>query len=75
MANTSTVVTISGRAVAEARLRKGMTLRDLAGACGLDYSFLSRVERGLGQPGARQLPALAAALGLEVDQLFAKDAA
>ena len=76
MPNISTAVTISGQVIVRARMRKGMTLRDLSGACKelgspIDYSFLSRIERGLSQPTPRCLPVLAQALGLEVDDLFA----
>ena len=78
MSNTSTAVTISGQAVVRARLRKGMTLRQLADACEelgspIDYSFLSRIERGLSQPRPRVLPVLAQALDLTVDDLFAAE--
>ena len=75
MPNNSTAITISGQVILRGRLRKGMTLRDLSARCGelgapIDYSFLSRIERGLSQPTPRVLPALAAALGLSVDDLF-----
>ena len=75
MPNNSTAITISGQVILRGRLRKGMTLRDLSARCGelgapIDYSFLSRIERGLSQPTPRVLPALAEALGIEVDDLF-----
>ena len=75
MPNNSTAITISGQVILRGRLRKGMTLRDLSARCRslgapIDYSFLSRIERGLSQPTPRVLPALAEALGIEVDDLF-----
>ena len=75
MPKNNTADTISGQVILRGRRRKGMTLRDLSARCGelgapIDYSFLSRIERGLSQPTPRVLPALAAALGIEVDDLF-----
>lgn len=35
----------------EKRRERGLTLRDLNGKMGIAYSYLSRAERGLSQPG------------------------
>ena len=77
MPNNSTAITVSGRVLLRGRLRKGLTLRDLSARCAelgspINYSFLSRIERGISQPSARVLPVLAEALGLEVDDLLAE---
>jgi len=79
MANNSPAATVNGKVILRGRLRKGMTLRDLDSRCRelgrpVHYSFLSRIERGLGQPSPHLLPVLAAAIGLEVDDLFTEDA-
>ena len=77
MPNMQAGITINGRAIQLERLRKGLTLRDLAArcaehGCAVEPSVLSRTERG-SQPSPRLLPALAAALGLDVDDLLVID--
>lgn len=59
------------------RLRKrlGFTLEGLADAAGLTKSYLSKVERGLSSPSIATALKLAAALDVNVEQLFADGAA
>lgn len=79
MGNASTAVRIDGQLVARARLRKGMTLREVEARCKelgspISFTSLSRIECGKSQPTARCVPVLAEALGVEVDALFAEAA-
>lgn len=72
---------ISGVALRRARLRKGWTQRQLAEECrrlGTPVSDgnIARAERGTrGGIGVRKLPALAEALGVDVDDLLPEDLA
>ena len=62
----------TGRAIRARRAELGMTLRDLADACGISYSYLSEIERG--GSGKRvttdKLMAVAHALGLTPSDLL-----
>ena len=66
---------LNGTAIRRARIRKGMSLRDVAKACALrecpvDASNLARAERGRpGGIGPRKIPILAEVLGLSIDEL------
>ena len=55
-----------GAAIRERRKRLGMTLRELALACGLSVPFLSQVERNQALPSLVSLTAIAGALGVEM---------
>ncbi|MER8220308.1 helix-turn-helix transcriptional regulator [Streptomyces sp. NPDC094143] len=60
--------------VKQGRLRRGMTLRDLAEKCAADGvpvgpSTLSRIERGKQVPRPRLMSVLAALLDLDVEDL------
>jgi transcriptional regulator with XRE-family HTH domain len=72
---------IDGRAILNARLRKGWTQRQVADRCEelgqrVDDTFISRCERGAAiRPSPRFLPVLATALDLEFDDLFMKEGA
>ena len=59
----------------EQRARQGLTREQLAVAAGRSHSLVAQVERGVIQPGAGSLGALARALQCEVGDLFAPDAA
>src|SRR3990172_9048365 len=52
-----------GRRCRERRTEKGLTLRELAGRCGLSPRFLAQVETGRGNISVRNLASLARALG------------
>ncbi|MBL8792702.1 MAG: helix-turn-helix transcriptional regulator [Planctomycetia bacterium] len=54
-----------GKRLRQLRISKGFTLRTLAEAAGVDFTFLSKIENGKPgyQPGADTIRALAAALG------------
>jgi transcriptional regulator with XRE-family HTH domain len=74
-------VSINGTALKDARLRMGWSLRALSDATAdagqrVDFSNISRYERGTLQPFPRTLKAMADALGVTVDDLRAgEDAA
>jgi transcriptional regulator with XRE-family HTH domain len=65
-------VDVGERLRAVRRLRR-LTLRDVAGRAGVSESFVSQVERGRTSPSIASLQRLAAAVGLEVSDLFAGD--
>ncbi len=46
------------------RLRKGLTVRDLAQRIGRSVGFISQIERGLSQPSVEDLQAISDALGV-----------
>jgi len=56
--------------VREIRLRRGLTLKELAKkAGGMSYPFLSNVETGKADPSLSTLTRLAKALGVTVSEL------
>jgi transcriptional regulator with XRE-family HTH domain len=60
-----------GAAIRRARLRRGLTLKEVGHACGLSESMLSQVERGLKRPGFESMFRLADAVGLRASRLIA----
>lgn len=59
-----------GRAVRERRAEIGVTLEQLAAACGVSAAALSRIERALMTPGLPSALAIARALGVGIDELL-----
>lgn len=59
-----------GRFVREQREAKGLTQEDLAGAAGLDRTYISHLERGRRNPGLLHLRRLAKALGVQPSEFF-----
>jgi transcriptional regulator with XRE-family HTH domain len=59
-----------GEALRKLRLERGLTLKQLAEACGLSVSFLSQAERGLSSISVATLERVAAALGLSLREFF-----
>ncbi|HXH96541.1 MAG TPA: cupin domain-containing protein [Gaiellaceae bacterium] len=55
------------------RLLRRRTLKDVAAAAGVSESFVSQLERGRTGASVASLQRLAAALGIEVSDLFATD--
>lgn len=53
----------SGRVIQTARKAQNLSLRDLAELAEVDYSMLSKVERGLVEPSPRWMKAVTDALG------------
>lgn len=56
----------AGRVLREARKAQKLTLRDLSLLAEVDYSMLSKVERGLIDPSPRWLKAVTDALGRQM---------
>ncbi len=56
-----------GRCLAQARLEKRLTQRQVAKAAHVDQGQVSEVERGVGNPTLRILTAVANAVGLNVE--------
>ena len=54
------------------RLARRLTLRDVAHAAGVSESFVSQLERGRTSASVATLQRLAAALGIEISDLFAE---
>ena len=54
----------------ELREAAGLSQEDLARMLGLDRSTIAKWEGGASRPTASKLPALAAALGCSIDDLF-----
>lgn len=59
-----------GRAVRRRRLKLGLSQRQAAAQWGLERTFLSRLERGLGNPNLQQLMTLAQGLEVSLTELF-----
>src|SRR5258705_13910757 len=55
------------------RLLRRRTLKDIAAAAGVSESFVSQLERGRSSASVATLQRLAAALGIEVSDLFAPE--
>src|ERR1700728_3021538 len=59
-----------GQRIRDVRRKKGMTLRQAAGAAGVSESFLSQVERGLANPSVASLRRIADAMRERVASFF-----
>jgi transcriptional regulator with XRE-family HTH domain len=59
-----------GRRIRTARLRRGLTLREVAAKVGVTPSALSQLERGRINPTLATLKAISAALNLTIGNLF-----
>jgi transcriptional regulator with XRE-family HTH domain len=61
-----------GQRIREAREEAGLSARRLEEACGLDHSFISKLEKGKYQSvSTKSLTALANALDLPIEDLYA----
>ncbi len=60
-----------GKNLKDARRRRGLSQEDLAGQAGLDRTYVSQLERGIGNPSLRILSQLAAALEVQLKDLMA----
>lgn len=59
-----------GRFIRQQRESQDLTQEDLAGAAGLDRTYISHLERGLRNPGLLHLRRLAKALGIHPSEFF-----
>ena len=55
------------------RTRKQLTQEELAERSGLSYKFIGEIERGTGNPTIETVSQLAAALDIEIAELFAAE--
>ncbi len=63
------VRTLFGRSVRRRRENKALTQEKLAEKAGLDPTYISGIERGLRNPGIRNVARIAKALGLTTAEL------
>ena len=56
--------------IANMRIARGMTRKQLAEAIGGKQTYITRRERGVVTPSAKKLAAIAAALGCRMDELM-----
>jgi transcriptional regulator with XRE-family HTH domain len=55
--------------IKELRKARGLTQKELGDLAGLDHSFISRAERGESELSAASLMAIAAALGVDMNEI------
>jgi transcriptional regulator with XRE-family HTH domain len=60
-----------GRAVRVLRTERGLERKDLAGAAGMSYAYLSEIETGKKRPSSKALFVIAEALGVRPAELLA----
>ena len=58
-----------GQEIAEARKKEKMTQSELAARVGTDKTYISRIERGLIEPGIGLFCQIAHALGMQVEMV------
>ena len=63
-----------GDRLREARAARGLSLRAMAARLGVSASLISQVETGRARPSVRTLYAIAAELGISLDELLFSDA-
>lgn len=61
--------------IRELRLRKGLTLHQLAGLTGMSVAMISQVERGITDPSLETLRRISEALEVPLFDLFREDEA
>jgi transcriptional regulator with XRE-family HTH domain len=52
-----------------ARIRKEMTVQQVADAAGISKSYYSMIENGHRKPSGKVAPRIAAVLGVDIDQI------
>ncbi|GAB2563351.1 hypothetical protein GCM10027190_11230 [Spirosoma areae] len=57
-----------GKAIKQERIKKGVTQEELADRCGLDRTYISKIERGLKNPTLSVVWEIAT-MGLKIDFL------
>lgn len=65
-----TTIRLIGRTIKELRLRRGLTLEELAEKSGCTPGFISQVERNQAAPSVTTLYAIASVLGVQVTDFF-----
>ena len=72
MKNIKELYLLIGQKIREARKRKNITLEELAGKVGRNWSFLSQIERGRSIPSIETLYLICDALEISLSDLFEK---
>lgn len=57
------------KAIRELRIEQGITQEDLAHGAGITVGHLSKIERGLANPGWSTVEAIAGALGVKMAEI------
>jgi len=55
-----------GKQLRKERIKRDLTVLELAKACGISHSYVTLIENGQRLPGKRIIPKIAAALNLEI---------
>lgn len=64
------LITSVGRNIRKAREAKGLSLRAFSASIGIDYTSLSKLERGLIDPRVSTVLRIGDALGMTFEELF-----
>lgn len=67
---TTTIVKKFGKHVRKLRLEQGLTQEQLGDKCGLDLTYIGRIERGEQNSSLVVVAAIAKGLGVSVEMLF-----
>lgn len=67
---TTTLVKRFGKRVRKLRLEQGFTQEQLGDKCGLDLTYIGRIERGEQNSSLVVVAAIAKGLGISVEALF-----
>ena len=59
-----------GKTIRTARQKRGLTLEELAGKCGRDWSYLSQIERARSVPSIETLKRICEVLKIPMSNLF-----
>ncbi len=70
MPHSPTILEKFGSRVRDSRKAAGLSQEALAGACGLDRTYISGIERGRRNVALRNIAAIARALGLSISELM-----
>jgi transcriptional regulator with XRE-family HTH domain len=65
-----TIVKKFGKRVRQLRLERGLTQEGLGDRCGLDLTYIGRIERGEQNSSLVVIASIAKGLGVSVEELF-----
>lgn len=65
-----TIVKKFGKRVRQLRLERGLTQEGLGDKCGLDLTYIGRIERGEQNSSLVVIASIAKGLGISVEELF-----
>lgn len=70
MTNADPICMIFGKRLRDLRNVRGLSQETLSLSCGFDRTYISGVERGVRNPGLRNLARIAAGLKMDLSELF-----